>query len=261
MARGTIHIGTSGWHYTHWVGPFYPQGMPPSEFLGSYARRFATVEVNNTFYQLPSPKTLADWRAGTPAGFVFACKASRYITHMKKLKDPSQSTEKFFRAIDGLGDKLGPVLFQLPPRWRADAQRLARFLKALPKGYRFAFEFRDESWFNPEIHDLLAGHNAAFCAYDLDRRRSPVTLTADFAYVRLHGPGGPYRGTYDGRTLSGWARRFTSWSGKGIDVYCYFDNDEMGYAALDARRILEMIGDISGGLSDRNRSRSDRKPR
>lgn len=242
MAHGDIHIGTSGWHYPHWVGTFYPQSMPPNEFLGFYAQRFATVEVNNTFYQLPSRKTLADWREGTPASFLFACKASRYITHMKKLKDPSQSTKKFFRAINVLGDRLGPILFQLPPRWHADAQRLAKFLKALPNGYRFAFEFRDETWFHLEIYDLLADHNAALCAYDLNRRQSPAKLTANFAYVRLHGPDGPYQGRYDGRTLFGWARRFRSWREKGIDIYCYFDNDEKGYAALDARRMLEMIG-------------------
>lgn len=137
--------------------------------------------------------------------------------------------------------------------WRSigsgDAQRLAKFLKALPNGYRFAFEFRDETWCHSEIYDLLADHNAALCAFDLNRRQSPAKLTADFAYVRLHGPDGPYRGKYDGRTLFGWARRFRSWREKGIDIYCYFDNDEKGYAAIDARRILEMIRRQQAGRS------------
>ncbi len=240
MASGTIRIGTSGWHYVHWVGPVYPQDMPANAFLDFYGQHFGTAEVNATFYRLPSRKTLIGWRERTPPGFVFACKASRYITHMKKLKDPSPSTSTFFSTIDALEDKLGPVLFQLPPRWHADPQRLAAFLKALPGGYRVAFEFRDETWFRDDIYDLLAEHNVALCAYDLNGHRSPVILTANFAYVRLHGPGGPYRGRYDGRTLRGWARKLMSWQEDGIDVYFYFDNDEQGYAALDAQRLLAM---------------------
>jgi uncharacterized protein YecE (DUF72 family) len=240
MARGRIHIGTSGWHYPHWRGPFYPPGLKPDGYLDHYARHFNTVEINNTFYKLPARETLADWRARTPAGFVFACKASRYITHMKKLKDPADSTRAFFAAVDALGGKLGPVLFQLPPRWRADPARLAGFLAALPGGRRYVFEFRDESWFTTGVYDVLAEHNAALCAYDLGGNRSPVERTADFAYVRLHGPGGPYQGRYDGRTLAGWARRFDRWRADGADVYCYFDNDEKGFAVDDARRLMEM---------------------
>jgi uncharacterized protein YecE (DUF72 family) len=239
MAR--IHVGTSGWHYDHWVGPFYPEGTRSKDMLACYAERFRAVEINSTFYSLPSADTLAGWRDGTPADMVFACKASRYITHMKKLKDPEQSIRRFFDAIAALGDKAGPVLFQLPPRWKADVERLERFLAALPEDRRYAFEFRDESWFRDDIYRVLSRRDAALCVYDLAGRRSPVQATADFAYVRLHGPGDAYKGNYDGRTLSGWARRFLGWRDQGCDVYCFFDNDENGYAALNAIRMQEMI--------------------
>lgn len=182
-----IHIGTSGWHYEHWVGPFYPEAVPAEDYLSFYAERFAAVEVNNTFYQLPARETLVSWRDGTPGDFLFACKASRYITHMKKLKDPRDSLRRFFEVVEALDPKLGPILFQLPPRWHVDVERLEGFLEALPAGRRYAFEFRDESWFAAEVYDALARHNAAFCIYDLAGRRSPVEVTADFAYVRLHG--------------------------------------------------------------------------
>lgn len=236
-----IHIGTSGWHYAHWVGPFYPEGTKPKEFLPYYAEHFSAAEINNTFYQLPAPETLAQWRDMTPEGFVFACKASRYITHMKKLKDPQESIKRFFEVTEKLGKKLGPVLFQLPPRWHVDVARLEAFLDALPGRCRYTFEFRDESWFDAEVYRALARHNAAFCIYDLAGRRSAIEVTADFVYVRLHGPDGAYRGSYDGRTLSGWVRRFLGWRGEGRDVYCFFDNDEKGYAASDALRTLDML--------------------
>ena len=238
-----IHIGTSGWHYDHWVGPFYPERMKPDAFLGFYAEHFGAAEINNTFYQLPEPGTLAEWREATPGRFLFACKASRYITHMKKLKDPDDSIRRFFEVVGALGDKLGPILFQLPPRWRVDSGRLAAFLEALPGGRRYAFEFRDESWFTDEVLELLSRHGAAFCIYDIAGRRSAIEVTAEFVYVRLHGPGAAYEGTYDGRTLHGWARRFRGWRDEGCDVYCFFDNDQNGYAARDALRIKEMLAD------------------
>jgi len=241
MRRGHIHIGTSGWHYAHWVGRFYPEGMDSGDFLSHYVRHFGTVEINNTFYHLPARRTLVQWRDAVPARFVFACKASRFITHMKKLTDPARSTARFLDAIEVLGNKLGPVLFQLPPRWGVDVGRLTAFLDALPEGHRFAFEFRDESWFTAEVYQALADRNAAFCPYDLGGRRAPVEVTADFVYVRLHGPDGPYRGRYDGRTLAGWRRRLLSWSDAGRDAYVYFDNDENAYATGDAARLRDMV--------------------
>ncbi len=241
MQGHEVHVGTSGWHYDHWVGPFYPEGTASESYLSYYMRFFQSAEVNNTFYHLPQTEALARWRKTVPERFVFACKASRFITHMKKLKDPDESVERFFDRVSALGDKLGPILFQLPPRWRSNPDRLGRFLDALPEDHRYAFEFRDKSWFEPEVFDLLTEHNAAFCIYDLGGFRSPIEVTADFVYLRLHGPGGPYQGSYDGRTLFGWSRRCNNWLREGRDVYCYFDNDQAGFAVKNALRLSEMI--------------------
>lgn len=213
MAR--IKIGTSGWHYPHWIGPFYPEGMASKDFLPHYAETFAAVEINNTFYRLPQKDALRKWRDGTPKTFVFACKASRYITHMKKLKDPGVSTSRFFKAIHALEPKLGPILFQLPPRWHINLDRLDAFLSALPSQYRFAFEFRDATWHTADVYELLQKYNVAFCIFDLNGRTSPLELTADFAYVRLHGPDGPYKGQYNDRALAAWAERFLGFRGQG----------------------------------------------
>jgi len=240
-APGRILVGTSGWHYPHWVGPFYPPATSPDTFLAYYARRFHTVEINNTFYRLPSAETLRAWREGTPEGFIFACKASRYMTHMKKLRDPRESGKRFFEALGALGGKRGPILFQLPPRWRVNLDRLDAFLDAVPAGHRAAFEFRDESWFTPDVLACLARHNAAFCIYDLHGRCAPIEITADFVYLRLHGPGEAYRGSYEDRVLAVWAQRLMKWARGGLDAYCYFDNDEKGFAAMDARRLLDRI--------------------
>lgn len=240
MKPGRIHIGTSGWHYPHWVGPFYLQHTPSQDFLAYYTQHFQTVEINNTFYHLPAHETIADWHDKTPRDFLFACKASRFITHMKKLKDPEQSIQRFFESIDVLGSKLGPILFQLPPRWKVNVERLDMFLRALPIRHRYAFEFRDESWFLPAIDEVLAKHNAAFCLYQLAGRNSPEKVTADFVYIRLHGPNGPYQGQYDIRMLRTWAKKCLNWSETGQDVYCYFDNDQHGYAAQDAMKLKNM---------------------
>jgi uncharacterized protein YecE (DUF72 family) len=260
MRRAKIYAGTSGWHYGHWAGPFYPEDMRPAEFLSFYARKFRSVEINNSFYRLPRREMLSEWRTATPDDFIFACKASRYITHMKKLRDPAQSARRFFEAITALGEKLGPILFQLPPHWRFDSERLKEFLAGLPQGFRYAFEFRDESWFAPEACDLLSQNNAAFCVYDLDGRQSPIEITADFAYVRLHGPNGPYRGQYDDKTLSGWAKRMLAWQASGLDVYCYFDNDEAGYAAKDALRLLAKVAEARSAEQPRKRKAAGPAP-
>ncbi|HBP86327.1 MAG TPA: DUF72 domain-containing protein, partial [Nitrospiraceae bacterium] len=231
---GRIYIGTSGWHYPHWVGPFYPLRMGSEKFLPYYARHLSTVEINNTFYHLPTPHTLREWEKQTPKNFLFTCKGSRFITHMKKLKEPEQSTERFFEIVRVLGNKLGPVLFQLPPRWRMNALRLEEFLKALPKPFRYAFEFRDKSWFAQPVYDLLTRYNAAFCLYHLAGRWAPEILTTDFVYIRLHGPGNAYQGKYSAQTLRLLADKCHTWGQSGKDVYCYFDNDEDGYAPINA---------------------------
>jgi uncharacterized protein YecE (DUF72 family) len=237
-----IRVGTSGWHYRHWVGPFYPPVTRPADFLGLYARRFDTAEINNTFYRLPTPAAVAGWRDATPPGFLFAAKGSRFITHMKKLKDPAEGLRRYLEPLALLGDKLGPVVFQLPPRWRLDLGRLAAFLGTLPDGRRFAFEFRDQSWFAPETYRLLERHGAALCLWDLAGRRSPALVTADFAYVRLHGPGGPYQGSYGEEALAAWAERMLAWRAAGVAAYCYFDNDDRGHAPADALRLARLVG-------------------
>lgn len=210
-------------------------------FLPYYAEHFHTVEINNSFYRLPEKKTFDQWRDAVPAGFVFSVKASRFITHMKKLKDPEPSLATFVERIEGLCDKLGPVLFQLPPYWGLNLERLKSFLEALPEGYRYAFEFRDLSWFKTEVYDTLAAHRAALCIYELAGRQSPKELTSDFAYIRLHGPGDAYSGSYGIETLSSWADVFSRWVQEGKDIYCYFDNDELGYAAQNAADLQELV--------------------
>jgi len=241
--KGRLFIGTSGWSYDHWEGPFYPVGLAPEDRLDYYADRFSSAEINNAFYQLPEQEVLERWRDVVPADFVFTVKASRYITHMKKLNDPADSLQRFLARIRALGKKLGPVLFQLPPRWGYDGARLSAFLDMLEKDLRYTFEFRDHSWLNDEAFQLLGDHGAALCIYDLDGFTSPRKLTADFVYLRLHGPDGPYQGSYDAQSLSGWAGALSAWSAKGIDGYCYFDNDEGGHAPCNASRLQAMLED------------------
>lgn len=238
-----IHIGTSGWHYDHWRGPFYPQDLPAREMLPFYAKRFGTAEINNSFYRLPQENTFVSWRKTVSKDFIFAIKASRFITHMKKLKDPKEPLGRFLERALNLEEKLGPVLFQLPPHWKCNTERLEAFLAVLGKDCRSAFEFRDPSWFNEAVYALLSEAGAAFCIYDLDGHLSPKIVTAPFVYVRLHGPDGPYQGRYDESTLAGWAGAFAAWVRQGREIFCYFDNDEAGYAACNAQRLQEMISD------------------
>ncbi len=239
--QNLIHIGTSGWHYKHWKGPFYPEDMKSEEMLGFYAEHFQVAEINNSFYRLPAEQTLKAWRDTVRGDFQFSVKASRYLTHMKKLKDPEEPSETFMERIKTLGDRLGPILFQLPPRWRCNLERFDAFIRQLPDGFRYTFEFRDPSWFTSEIYDLLRKAEAAFCIYELSGTLSPKEVTADFVYIRLHGPEGAYEGSYDQQTLSGWAGAMSSWARQGKEVFCFFDNDQNGYAAQNARSLKEMI--------------------
>ncbi len=177
---GTAHIGTSGWHYAHWLGTFYPSDASADGLLPYYGNRLQTVEVNSTFYRLPEPATIRNWLHATPSGFIFACKASRFIIHVKKLKDPVQSLARFVQVLDALGDKLGLVLFQLPPRWPVNTDRLGQVLAVLPKRHRYAFEFRDESWFDDAVYAHLAAHGSAFASgiWRGGNRRSWQPLTS-----------------------------------------------------------------------------------
>ncbi len=204
-------------------------------------QHFQTVEINSSFYRLPQKQTLEKWHEAAPDSFVFTAKASRYITHMKKLKDPQESVATFLERICILGDKLGPILFQLPPRWHFNKARLAELLDALSDEFRYAFEFRDHSWLNEQTYSLLSQHKAAFCIYELDGFLSPKEITADFIYMRLHGPNGAYQCSYNAQALASWAGIFSAWASQGHTVYCYFDNDEAGYATQNAERLKDML--------------------
>jgi len=236
-----VRIGTSGWHYTHWLGPFYPADLPTKDMLAWYVERFDTVEINNSFYRLPTEQTFTAWRRATPKTFLFAVKGSRYITHRKKLKDPEPALARFIPPVERLGAKLGPILFQLPPRWACNVERLKAFLEALPPSHRYTFEFRDPSWHDPAVYRVLRRHNAAFCLYELDGFESPCEVTADFAYVRLHGPGRKYQGDYSSEKLREWAGRIAQWRDELEAVYLYFDNDQAGYAAKNAAELKSMV--------------------
>ena len=241
MDQQQIHIGTSGWHYDHWKGAFYPDELPRTDYLEYYADQLHTLEINNSFYQMPQEKTLIQWRNLVPSDFIFSLKASRYITHIKKLKDGKQIIPPFLKKVEILGSRLGPILFQLPSQWRYNPDRLNSFLTALPADFRYAFEFRDSSWFNRNTYDTLASHGASFCIYQVASRSTPQEVTADFVYLHLHGPKGANQGKYDPAVLSEWADRIIAWAGEGKEVFCYFDNDEAGYAAQDAVQLQQLI--------------------
>jgi uncharacterized protein YecE (DUF72 family) len=240
MSQGKLYIGTSGWHYKHWLGNFYPAGTRPDAFLLHYLRFFHSVEINYSFYRLPSVAALSQWKEAVPPDFIFAVKASRYITHMKKLRNPQQSFSMLMERIGVLGEKLGPLLFQLPPAWHFDEGRFQSFLEALPTTYRYAFEFRDPTWYNERAYELLQKHRCAFCIYDLEYHLSPLQVTSDFVYVRLHGPSTKYNGSYSDAVLEQWASRCRDWLAQGKSVYVYFDNDINGYAPVNARRLQEI---------------------
>lgn len=236
-----IRIGTSGWHYAHWRGPFYPPAWPTGKFLSFYQQYFQTVEINSSFYRLPSVQTLAAWRQHAPPGFLFAVKASRVITHLKKLKDVDQAVAAFLARIDLLGETLGPILWQLPPRFHFQPARLEAFLAGLPPSRRFAMEFRDPSWLVPQAYALLKRYHVALCLYDLAGRQSPLEVTTDLVYLRLHGPAGAYQGSYSPAALATWAQQLRSWERQGCAVYCFFDNDEAGYAVQNALTLQHLL--------------------
>ncbi len=241
---GTLRIGTSGWHYASWRGPFYPAKLRPADFLSFYQQRFSTAEINNSFYRLPTAEAVTAWRESTPEDFLFAWKASRFITHMKKLKGVEDSIDLVFGRMAALGAKSGPVLFQLPPMLHADRERLAAFLAFLPRGYRYTIEFRHPSWYEASILDLLREHDAALCLSDHAAAPAPWEVTAGWVYIRGHGADGRYAGNYSDDTLDDWARRIAAWRMQGRDVYCYFDNDIKSAAPTDAERL---VARTSGG--------------
>lgn len=236
-----IRIGCSGWHYKHWIGKFYPDRLHSSKMLEYYCQHFNTVELNNSFYKLPETTTFKDWHESTPSNFVFAVKCNRFITHNKKLSDPQNALINFMPRAEILEDKLGPILFQLPPKWGINLDRLEHFIKALPDLHRYTFEFRDQSWHNEKTYALLRRHNAACCVYELGGVQSPILTTADWAYVRLHGPQGKYKGRYSMESIHAWKDRIVEWSRTLKAVYVYFDNDEAAYAAHNAMELKSCL--------------------
>jgi uncharacterized protein YecE (DUF72 family) len=236
-----LRIGTSGWHYKQWLGDFYPARFPAAQMLQWYAQEFDTVEINNTFYRLPQDKTFQQWRHRVPPGFLFAVKASRFITHIKRLKDPEDSIRLLFERAAPLGRLLGPILFQLPPKWKADLDRLEGLLSVLPKQHRYAFEFRDESWAKDSVYAVLRRYNAALCINDWHQEGWPMELTADFTYIRFHGTGGRYSGNYPDLVLQDWAQRIRGWQKRLTSVFAYFNNDVEGHAIRNARSLRAML--------------------
>jgi uncharacterized protein YecE (DUF72 family) len=209
--------------------------------LAHYFQHFDTVELNNTFYKLPAQTSLLAWRDSTPPHFHFAVKGSRFLTHMKKLANAQDGLNRFLETVDVLEHKLGPILFQLPPNWEMNVDRLAAFLGLLPRYRRCAFEFRNPTWNTPQTYELLARHNTAYCIFDLNGYLSPLQVTADFSYIRLHGPGGKYQGSYSDAALKEWARTIDELSKRLDAIYVYFDNDDSGYAPQDALRLHALV--------------------
>lgn len=240
-----IRIGTSGWHYKHWIGRYYPENVKPGEMLKFYLRDFDTVELNNTFYQLPKETSFDAWRDAAPVKFVYAVKGSRFITHMIKLKDPQRGLANFLPRAERLGRKLGPILWQLPPRWNANPERLDEFLAQLPRTHHYAVELRNESWMSDAVLEVLRKHNAAFCIYELAGYRTPIELTADWTYIRLHGPTSfKYQGSYTDQQMEEWAERIDGWRGSLKQVYVYFDNDDSAYAVNNALTLKRLTGTL-----------------
>lgn len=235
-----LRIGCSGWVYKDWTGPFYPREVKARERLEYYATRFDTAEINASFYRLPSENAVDGWAQRTPEGFVFAWKVSRFITHNKKLKDCADSVALVFGRMSRLGARRGPALVQLPPQLRRDDDRLAGFLALWPKGERRTVEFRHESWYAPEVFQILADFDAALCISDHHSAPAPWEVTASWVYVRGHGPGGRYSGRYSDAELQRWTKAIAQWRRQGRDVYVYFDNDVKSAAPFDALTIKRL---------------------
>src|SRR5579872_1115960 len=237
-----ILIGTSGWSYDGWRGPLYPEKLAKKNWLRFYAAQFPTTEINGSFYRTPSVDAVRCWRDDTPRDFRFAWKASKFITHWKRLTARCENSIALMQTrLAALGPKAAVVLFQLPPQFRKDAARLADFLPMLPRSYRYAFEFRDRSWYDDGSLDILRAHDVALCISDHADAPAPWEVTARHVYVRGHGPSGRYRGSYSARTLRRWADALTRWHAQRRDIFVYFDNDQKAAAPNDARRLMRML--------------------
>ena len=242
MAKGRCFVGTSGWYYRHWFGPFYPKHLAKDELLPYFARSLDTVELNNTFYHLPKESVVRGWHDKVPRNFVFAVKASRFITHIKRLTNLGDSLKVFLKRAYLLKEKLGPILYQLPPSMKKDSRRLARFLRRLPKSKRHVVEFRHQSWLHEETFELLSRLKVAHCIVSMPDFPMHLRATADFVYIRMHGGRSLYRSNYPQAELKTWAGRVKKFLRDGLDVYVYFNNDAYGYAVENAMSLRKMLG-------------------
>jgi uncharacterized protein YecE (DUF72 family) len=237
--RGRIAVGTSGWNYGHWKHCFYPPEVKAAERLGYYAGRLTSVEINATFYRLPKPEHVDRWRDQVPEDFIFAVKGSRYLTHMKRLGEYGEPLDRFMDLIGRLGDRGGPVLWQLPPQMKRDDDRLAAFAGALPGAFRHAFEFRHDDWYCQEVYDILDNAGAALCISDHPERRKEFVLTTAWTYIRLHFSGKD--GLYPHSEVDRWSSIINDYASAGNDVYAYFNNDAKGYGIRNALELSELI--------------------
>ncbi|WP_245409589.1 DUF72 domain-containing protein [Allosphingosinicella vermicomposti] len=244
MARGKIRIGCSGWNYKHWRGLFYPEKMAAKNWFAFYAQHFDTVEINNSFYRLPSSETFEKWRDQAPEGFCYAVKANRFLTQAKKLTDGAEMLDWMLPPIRHLQPRLGPILFQLPPRFKINLERLEEFLSALPKDLIHVFEFREKSWITDETLALLDRHGASFCIHDMPASTTPRWASGKIAYVRFHGGTGKYWGRYSDEALSDWTDWMADQARQGRDVWAYFNNDIDAHAIHDAQTLKAMVRQV-----------------
>jgi uncharacterized protein YecE (DUF72 family) len=239
----TARVGCSGWVYKHWRGPVYPPDLPSKKWFGHYAGWFNSVEINNSFYRLPTEAAVEGWAAQAPPGFVYALKLGQFGSHRMKLKDAGSWLPNHLDRVERLGATAGPTLVQLPPRWKRNAERLDEFFAVAPKNIRWAVEVREASWLHEETYEVLRRHGAALCIHDL-LANHPWELTTDWTYVRFHGPRATeaaYQGRYGPDGLARATERLSRWLAEGCDVYAYFNNDDSGYAVEDARLLAERL--------------------
>lgn len=237
----TIRVGCSGWAYKHWRGLFYPEGLPQKRWFDRYSEEFDTVEINNSFYRLPPPQTFGKWRDQAPAGFCYAVKANRFLTQARKLLGCEEPMARMMAAVRCLGDRLGPILYQLPPSMKLNLERLESFLAIVPRDVASVFEFRDPSWYAPDVYALLERFGAGFCVHDMAGSRSERIATGGLAYVRFHGGAGKYWGRYADEALLGWTDWLVEQARQGRRCWCYFNNDIHGHAIEDARTLKAMV--------------------
>lgn len=234
-------IGTSGFEYDHWRDPFYGADLPKSRWLEAYAAEFDTVELNATFYRLPPAEAFERWAQRVPPRFRFAVKASRYLTHIRRLREPAEPVERLVTRAKRLGERFGPILYQLPPRWKPNVERLEAFLAAVPPRHPQAVEFRDRRWYRPEVMARLDEAGVALCLHDMPGSQTIATPVGPFVYLRFHGGSGRYEGRYTPQRLTAWTARVAGWTDAGLTVWAYFNNDLGGHALRDAARLRDLL--------------------